>query len=218
MRIARTTLAAAVIAALALPAHAQQSEEKDKEREKEKERKTSELKRPGLEQIIVTANKRIEALEHVPMAISVMTEEFIERNNVRDVVDVINLSPALSLTYGTTPANNGINMRGIGTTSIGIGVEPDVAYIIDDIPMGMQVKAFQDLVDVARIEILKGPQNTLFGKSAIAGAIYVVTKPAAGPLGGKAMTLFTSDRERRYAVTYGGSLSDTFGFRLSEAR
>jgi iron complex outermembrane receptor protein len=200
---------AAALGTLALPAGAQQAEEKPPAG------KSPPQKPATLEQITVTANKRVETLEHVPMAISVMTEEYIERTNVRDIVDVINLAPALSITYGTTPANNGINMRGIGTTSIGIGVEPDVAIIVDDIPIGMQVKAFQDLTDVARIEILKGPQNTLFGKSAIAGAIYIVTKPTFGPLSGKAMTLFTSDRERRYAVTYGGSISDTFAFRIA---
>ncbi len=93
MKIARTTLAAAVIAALALPAHAQQTGEKDKEREKETQRKTSELKRPGLEQIIVTGNKRIETLEHVPMANSVIAEEFIERHNRAHRVALYNLSP-----------------------------------------------------------------------------------------------------------------------------
>ncbi len=151
----------------------------------------------------------------MPLAISVLTEEMIERNNVRDIQDVINLSPALSITYGTTPANNGINMRGIGTTSIGIGVEADVAVIYDDIPIGMQVKAFQDLMDVQRIEILKGPQSTLFGKSAIAGAIYITTKPISGPMQGQAMTLFTSDHEQRYAVSYGGEVSEKFGLRFA---
>src|SRR5882672_7730550 len=189
---------------MATPAAAQ--EEKDKEKERDKTR---------LESIEVTANKRIENLEHVPLAISVLTEEMIERNNVRDIQDVINLSPALSITYGTTPANNGINMRGIGTTSIGIGVEADVALIYDDIPIGMQVKAFQDLMDVQRIEILKGPQSTLFGKSAIAGAVYITTKPISGPMQGRASTLFTSDREQRYAVSYGGEVSEKFGFRFA---
>src|SRR5258706_13473741 len=140
---------------MATPAAAQ--EEKDKDKKK-------------LESITVTGNKRVEKLEHVPLAISVLTEEMIERNNVRDIQDVINLSPALSITYGTTPANNGINMRGIGTTSIGIGVEADVAVIFDDIPIGMQVKAFSDLMDVQRISILKRPPSTLFGKCAIAVA------------------------------------------------
>jgi iron complex outermembrane receptor protein len=207
----RTPIAVAVLAALLCAARPGAAQEADAKPGAATEAKA----KPALEQITVTANKRIENLEHVPMAISVMTEEFIERNNMRDITDVINLSPALSLTYGTTPANNGINMRGIGTTSIGIGVEADVAVIIDDIPIGMQVKAFSDLADIQRIEILKGPQNTLFGKSAIAGAIYMVTKPVFGPLSGKAMVTRTSDHESRYAVTYGGALSDTLGFRIA---
>jgi iron complex outermembrane receptor protein len=219
---ALTPVAAAVwlaLSAVAAPAFAQEAApapaatqnagmDGDKERDREREK-------GRLQSIVVTANKRVEKLEHVPLAISVLTEEMIERNNVRDIEDVINLSPALSITYGTTPANNGINMRGIGTTSIGIGVEADVAVIFDDIPIGMQVKAFSDLLDVQRIEILKGPQSTLFGKSAIAGAIYITSKPIVGPLRGTATTLFTSDHETRYAVSYGGEVSDKFGFRIA---
>ena len=63
-----------------------------------------------------------------------------------------------------------INMRGIGTFSLGIGVESDVSVIVDDIPIGMQAGAFKDLADVFRVEVLKGPQSTLFGKSSIARA------------------------------------------------
>lgn len=176
---------------------------------------TTETSDGKLNEVVVSANKRIEKLEHVPMAISVLGDATLQRNNVREIADVINLSPALSITYGSTPANNGINMRGIGTTSIGIGVEADVAVIIDDIPMGMQVKAFQDLTDISRIEILKGPQSTLFGKSAIAGAVNVVTKPISGPLAGSASTLYTSDGEWRLGLTYGGEVSEKFGFRVS---
>ena len=169
----------------------------------------------GLEVVVVSANKRIEKLENVPMAISVLSDTTLQNNNVRGIEDIINLSPALSVSYGTTPANNGINMRGIGTTSIGIGVEADVAVIIDDIPMGMQVKAFSNLTDLARVEILKGPQSTLFGKSAIAGAVNMVTKPADGPLSGKTSTLYTSDGEWRVNASYGGRLTDEFAFRFS---
>jgi len=71
----------------------------------------------------VTGNKRVEKLEHVPLAISVLTEEMIERKQRARHPGRHQPLPALSITYGTTPANNGINMRGIGTTSIGIGVE-----------------------------------------------------------------------------------------------
>ncbi|QGZ39938.1 iron complex outermembrane receptor protein [Pseudoduganella flava] len=186
----------ALAVAIALPALAQAQEQ-------------------GLEQVVVTANKRVEKLEHVPMAISVLTDTVIQNNNVRDIEDVIALSPALTITYGTTPQNNGINMRGVGTTSIGIGVEADVSVILDDIPMGMQVKAFQDLADLQRVEILKGPQSTLFGKAAIAGAVNITTKPISGPLRANTSALYTNDGEWRLRASYGGMLTERFGLRIS---
>jgi iron complex outermembrane receptor protein len=66
-------------------------------------------------------------------------------------------------------------MRGIGTFSNGIAVESDVAVVIDDVPIGFQAAAFKDLIDVERVEVLRGPQSTLFGKSAIAGVLNIVT-------------------------------------------
>lgn len=168
-----------------------------------------------IESVVVSANKRIEKLENVPMAISVLDEAALERNNIREMGDIIELTPALTVNYGSTPANNGINMRGIGTTSIGIGVEADVAVIIDDIPIGMQVKAFQDLADLARVEVLKGPQSTMFGKSAVAGAINIVTKPISGPQRGKASSMYTSDGEWRVGASYGGEVNDKFAYRLA---
>ncbi len=168
-----------------------------------------------LEVVQVTASKRVELLEEVPAAISVISSEQLERQNVRSLEDVITLTPAVTVTYGSTAANNGLNMRGIGTSSIGIGVESDVAVIIDDIPLGQQFMAFRDLTDILRVEILKGPQSTLVGKNAIAGAINIVTRPVAGPLRGEFSTLFTTDREQRFRVSYGGDISEKFGLRLA---
>lgn len=173
---------------------------------------------PALEQVVVTANKRVEKLENVPQSISVIGEELIQRNNVRDLDDIIDLSPALSKTQSDNPANTGLNMRGIGTQSIGIGVESDVAVIVDDIPIGMQVQAFRDLTDVSRVEILKGPQSTLFGKSAIAGAINIVTKPISGPVKSRASILLSDDREWRLGASIGGNVSEKFGFRIAASQ
>ncbi|TWI69806.1 iron complex outermembrane receptor protein [Pseudoduganella lurida] len=169
----------------------------------------------GLETVVVTANKRVEKLENVPMSISVISEELLRRNNVRDLEDIIDLSPALTKTQSDNPANTGLNMRGIGTQSIGIGVESDVAVIVDDIPIGMQVQAFRDLTDVSRVEILKGPQSTLFGKSAIAGAINIVTRPISGPITTRASVLASSDREWRLGLSVGGEVNEKFGFRIA---
>jgi iron complex outermembrane receptor protein len=170
------------------------------------------------ETVVVSANKRVERLENVPQSISVIGEELLQRNNVRDLDDIIELSPSLSKTQSDNPANTGLNMRGIGTQSIGIGVESDVAVIVDDIPIGMQVQAFRDLTDVSRVEILKGPQSTLFGKSAIAGAINIVTKPISGPVRTRASVLMSDDREWRLSASVGGDLSEKFGFRIAASQ
>jgi iron complex outermembrane receptor protein len=168
-----------------------------------------------LETVVVTANKRIEKLESVPMAISVLSEAEILRTNIREIEDVIALTPSLSMASGTTAANNALFMRGIGTVSIGIGVESDVSVIIDDIPIAVQFQAFRDLADVARIEVLKGPQSTLFGKSAVAGAINVVTKPISGPMVYRGSTYYTNDHEWRLGASAGGRVSEEFGLRIA---
>jgi iron complex outermembrane receptor protein len=173
--------------------------------------------RNQLERVEVTANKRVEKLENVPLAISVFTSERLERSNVRSLEDVIELTPALSVTYGSTPANNGLNMRGIGTSSIGIGVESDVSVIIDDVPMGAQFMAFKDLADVQRIEVLKGPQSTLFGKSAIAGALLITTKPIGSAIRGEASALVTNDGEHRLRFSVGGEIAPKLGLRVAAA-
>ncbi|MBW8898862.1 MAG: TonB-dependent receptor plug domain-containing protein, partial [Massilia sp.] len=168
-----------------------------------------------LQTVLVTANKRVEKLESVPMAISVLSEAEIQRTNIREIEDVVALTPSLTLNSGTTAANNAIFMRGIGTVSIGIGVESDVSVIIDDIPIAVQFQAFRDLADVARIEVLKGPQSTLFGKSAVAGAINIVTKPISGPLVYRGSVYTTNDHEWRVGASVGGMVSDTFGMRIA---
>jgi iron complex outermembrane receptor protein len=199
--IKMTPMASALALALfTMSAHAQQEESASK---------------PGtLETVVVTANKRVEKLESVPMAISVMSEQEIQRTNIREIEDVVAMMPSLTLNSGTTAANNAIFMRGIGTVSVGIGVESDVAVIIDDIPIATQFQAFKDLADVARIEVLKGPQSTLFGKSAVAGAVNIVTKPLAGPMVYRASTYLTDDNEWRVNASAGGRINDQFAMRL----
>jgi iron complex outermembrane receptor protein len=168
-----------------------------------------------LETVLVTANKRVEKLESVPMAISVLSEAELQRNNVREIEDVVALTPSLTQASGTTAANNALFMRGIGTVSVGIGVESDVSVIIDDIPIAVQFQAFRDLADVARIEVLKGPQSTLFGKSAVAGAINIVTKPISGPIVYRGSAYYTDDKEWRLGASVGGRFTDTFGMRIA---
>jgi len=176
---------------------------------------TTEASDPQLEKVVVTANKRVEALETVPMAISVVSKENLERNNVLQFDDIVNIVPTLSVTYGSTPANNGINMRGIGTYSNGIGVEADVSVVIDDIPIGQQFQAFQGLANLDRVEVLQGPQSTLYGKSSVAGAVNIITKPISEAPHGEVSAYKTNDRENRLSATYSTRVDEHWSYRFA---
>ena len=172
-----------------------------------------------LEPVVVSANRRIERLDKVPQSISVLGAQDIERNNVREISDVLALIPSLTISTGTQVGTNSMNMRGIGTTSNNLGIEGDVAIILDDLPFAQPQQAFKDLHDVVRIEVLKGPQSTLFGKSAIAGAVVITTAPIdRGPVKGKLSTYLTSDHEYRVGAAVSGGLSDTVGFRVAASK
>ncbi|WP_147328018.1 MULTISPECIES: TonB-dependent receptor [unclassified Duganella] len=171
-----------------------------------------------LDRVVVTANKRAQNLQDVPAAITVLSDATLQRENVKGIDDLPNLSPAVTVSYSSHPGNYSINMRGIGTFSFGIGVESDVAVIVDDIPLAIQANAFKDLTDVFRIEVLKGPQSTLYGKSAIAGALNITTAPTRGPMQFKTSGYYSSDKESRLSATVTGSVSDTLSMRLAASK
>jgi iron complex outermembrane receptor protein len=171
-----------------------------------------------LEEIIVTSTKRAERLQDVPVAVTAVTADVLDRNNVREVGDLVKLSPGLSIDYGSQPGNFSIKMRGIGTFSNGIAVESDVAVVIDDVPIGFQAAAFKDLIDVERVEVLRGPQSTLFGKSAIAGVLNIVTAAPTKEFSGKFMALATDDGEKRAGFTVSGPVKDDLLFRLTVSK
>lgn len=170
-----------------------------------------------LEQITVTATKRAERLQDVPVSVTALTSETLDRNNVREMGDLVKLSPSLVITYGSQPGNFVISMRGIGTFSNGIAVESDVAVVIDDVPLAYQAESFMDLIDLDRVEVLRGPQSTLFGKSAIAGVLNITTAAPTAEFTGKAMGYVTDDGEYREGFTLSGPISDTLRYRLTVA-
>src|SRR5258708_4931421 len=130
----------------------------------------------GLEEIVVTANKRAESIQNVPASVLALTAATLERANVRDFDDLISIAPNMTITKTSQPANNSINIRGIGTYSFSIATQASTAVVVDDIPLAFQAEAFTTLADVQQIEILRGPQSTLFGKSASAGGIKNTTQ------------------------------------------
>jgi iron complex outermembrane receptor protein len=138
----------------------------------------------ALDEIVVTAQKREQNLQDVPAAVSAVSSEQLEARNVVQVTDVVRVSPSLTVTENTNATGNSINLRGIGTFSFSIGIEPSVAVVVDDVALLQQAQAFSGLNDIARLEVLRGPQGTLFGKNAAAGVINIVTQKPTKTLTG----------------------------------
>ena len=169
----------------------------------------------SLEEIVVTGTKRPENVQTVPASVFVATAAGMERAGVRDFDDLVKIAPSLTITKTSQPANNSINIRGIGTYAYSIATESSVAVVIDDIPQAFQAAAFAALVDVRQVEVLRGPQNTLFGKSASAGVVNITTQQATDTYTARAEAMATDDHEKRFSATVSGPITPTLKFRLA---
>jgi iron complex outermembrane receptor protein len=167
----------------------------------------------GLQTVVVTAQKRAQPLQKVPVAVSTVDERAIENQQISEFSDLTRVSPALTISQN--PNNSNISLRGIGTFAYSIGIESAVAVIVDDVPVVQQLQAFSNLSDITRVEVLRGPQGTLFGKNSSAGLINVVTKESADELGGHVQLTLTSDHERRVEAGVSGPINDQLGYRLN---
>ena len=167
--------------------------------------------------IIVTANKRAENIQRVPLAVSVLTPAALASAGVRNFQDISKLSPSLVVRPAEQPQNSNVSLRGVGTFAFGIGVESSVAVLVDEVPLPFQARAFNDLPDIERIEVLRGPQSTLYGKSASAGLINIITRAPTDTLRVHANAVVTTDDEHGANVSVSGPLSPDVGYVFSAA-
>lgn len=129
----------------------------------------------SVQEVVVTATKRAENVQDVPISVAVVSQEALQSKGLTNTSDLNRLVPGLQFSPANTPANDVFLIRGVGTQALGAGLEQSVGVSLDGVPLGRELGAVDDLVDVDHIEVLKGPQGTLFGKNASAGAISIVT-------------------------------------------
>jgi iron complex outermembrane receptor protein len=133
----------------------------------------------GDQEIIVTAQLRAQRLQDVPVAVSAFTGESLQERAVSEVSQLSNISPNVTLDGGTpfsaTSQVLSAYIRGIGANDFAFNLDPGVGIYLDGVYLARTVGANQDLLDVERIEVLRGPQGTLFGRNTIGGAINIVT-------------------------------------------
>ena len=161
----------------------------------------------GLEEIVVTARRREEKLQETPIAISAFTAAALERQQIFSTADLDRVTPNLQFTaYGPLTGNNSaaqVFIRGIGQTDASSGVDPGVGMYMDDVYMGRAVGGVMDFRDIANVQVLRGPQGTLFGRNTIGGAVLLTTTQPSDEFSGTARLGIGDDnlREAFGAVT-----------------
>ena len=167
----------------------------------------------GMEEVIVTATKRAESKQDIPIAISVLGSEEITNSNANNIKDIVGLIPNMTFEAGNNSATADISIRGIynQVQAGAIGYESGLSVYVDGVSTGNQFNANQNLGEIERVEVLRGPQGTLFGKNSIAGAINIITKKPTNELAGR-VSVELGDRSLEH---FQGNLNIPFNDELS---
>ena len=148
-------------------------------------------------EVVVTAQRRSENLQKVPLAITVVSGDQLAARQTASAEQLVEQVPSLTFRKGTTNVNSALNIRGVGTISFASGAEPAVSTVVDGVVLARPGQATFDFLDLDHIEVLRGPQGTLFGKNASAGLLNIVTRrPSATPQGFAEVGIFEGDEEK----------------------
>lgn len=169
-----------------------------------------------IEEIVVSAERRDAGLSTVPMSVQVLSGEELEKTGVAEVKDLFKLSPSIVTIGGSTSASSGLRIRGIGNPGYGEGIEPSVGVVIDGISTGPSGSALSMLFDTDRVEVLRGPQGTLFGKNTTAGLISVTTSGPTDEFEASGRIKYLDEFEdTRLDFAVSGPVSDSVNLRLA---
>ncbi len=162
-----------------------------------------------LDAITVTARKREETIQDVPVAVTAFTPETLDRLNVRDIGDLDAQVPNLTV-YAARGSSSTVTayIRGVGQSDPLWGVDPGVAIYLDDVYVARPQGALLDVFDVGRIEVLRGPQGTLYGKNTIGGAIKYVSRDLSEDTEGFAEVTVGNYQQRDFKAAIGGSTAE----------
>lgn len=167
------------------------------------------------QEVIVTAQKRSERLQEVPLSVAVVSADTLSRQHISQVEDLQMVAPSVSFTTSTSTRGQGLSIRGIGTLSFSDGVEPSVSTVVDGVVLGRQAMSVFDLIDVDRVEILRGPQGTLFGKNASAGVLSIVTQKPSKHFGGAYSASYGEMGETKLQGSVTGPVLDKLSARFT---
>ena len=203
-RLNKTQIASLVALCLGLSSHSGMAQENEQDT-------TDEL----YEQILITASKRSTGLQETPIAVSVTSGEAIEQTQVLDIQDMQALVPTLRVNPLQRSANTNFSIRGFGNGANNTGIEPSVGVFIDGVYRSRAAAQIGDLPRVQQVEVLSGPQSTLFGKNASAGVISIRTNAPSFTQEGKVTVGVGNYNQRLLKGYYTNGISDEFAFSVS---
>ena len=164
--------------------------------------------------IVVTAQGRRQILQDVPLAVTAVGGESMQNSGATDIRQLNQLAPSLLVSSTGTEANGSARIRGIGTVGDNPGLESSVAVFIDGVYRSRSGIGLNELGDIERVEVLRGPQGTLFGRNASAGLIHVITARPRFDFGGHVDLSYGNYDFMRGQVGVTGPLSEQIAFRL----
>jgi iron complex outermembrane receptor protein len=175
---------------------------------------------PGdqLMEIVVTARKREESLEKTPIAISAYTAADLESRSLNNLSQISASTPSLSIAPSPQAANSNaysVFMRGVGQLDFTLFTDPGVGIYIDGVYIARNIGAMLDFIDIQRVEVLRGPQGTLFGRNTIGGAISVITAPPSNEFAGSATLTAGSFERKQFQGNLNVPITDTLFAKLS---
>jgi iron complex outermembrane receptor protein len=169
--------------------------------------------------IVVTAQLRRESLQDVPLAISAVSGETLLAQGINNPTDLRFVSPSVNFANSANTRGEGLAVRGVGTNIFGDGVEQSVGVVVDGIPMARNGMGTMSLIDVDRVEVLRGPQGMLFGKNASAGLLNIVTRrPRIGETSLEAGASYATLDDLRFNAVANLPIGTTGAFRIAYSR
>jgi len=168
-----------------------------------------------IEELVVTAQKRAESVQDIPISITAFSGDDLANRGLTDIQKISRATPNFDVPSGNSLRNSSLRIRGIGSSSLNPGTESSVGVFLDGIYMPTAGQAFGELVDINSVEVLRGPQGTLYGRNTPVGALNVTTRKPTQE--SESLVRLTAGDFEQVAVNgyFGGGLSDNVAGRLS---
>ena len=168
----------------------------------------------GLEEVVITAQKRAATLQDVPVAVSAVSGDAIEQAQIRDAKDLQQLVPSLTVSTAASSTNTTFSIRSLGTSTFNPGLEASVGIFVDGVYFARQGAAINDFLSLERVEVLRGPQSTLFGRNTPAGVISFISKAPDFDFNGAAELTTGNFGAKIIRGTVTGPITEDLAFRL----